>query len=295
MLVRVRAASPNPYDWHFMRGMPYFMRLTVSGIRKPKKIVLGSDIAGQVEAVGKDVTRFQPGDEVFSNVGAGGFAEYTSVPEYLLGLKPTNLTFEQAAAVPLAAMTALQGLRDAGKLQSDQKILIIGASGGVGTFAVQLAKKFGAHVTGVCSTRNLDMVRSIGADDVIDYTTHDFTQDDSKYDLVFQVAGTHSPSDLRRVLTPEGTLVLCSGDSEGRWIGPVDRVLKAVALSPFVSQRLGTFVMKPNTKDLDFLRELIEAGELKPVIDRTYRLSETPEAIRYLETGHARGKVAITV
>lgn len=295
VLVRVRAASPNPYDWHFMRGLPYFMRLTVSGVRKPKKSVLGSDIAGQVETVGKDVTRFQPGDEVFANVGSGGFAEYTCVPENLLSLKPTNLTFEQAAAVPLAAMTALQGLRDAGKLQSGQKVLIIGASGGVGTFAVQIAKTFGAHVTGVCSTRNLDMVRSLGADDVIDYTTDDFTQADPKYDLVLQLAGTHSPADLRRVLTPKGTLVLCSGDSEGRWIGPVDRILKAVALSPFVSQSLGTFVMKPSTKDLEFLRELIEADELKPVIDRTYSLSEVPEAIRYLEEGHVRGKIAITV
>jgi NADPH:quinone reductase-like Zn-dependent oxidoreductase len=295
VLVRVRAASPNPYDWHFMRGVPYFMRLTESGIRAPKQSVLGSDIAGRVEAVGKEVTRFQPGDEVFANVGSGGFAEYTCVPEDLLGLKPANLTFEQAAAVPLAAMTALQGLRDAGKLQSGQKVLIIGASGGVGTFAVQIAKRFGAHVTGVCSARNLDMVRSIGADDVIDYTTHDFTQDGPKYDLVFQLAGTQAPSDLRRVLTPKGTLVLSSGDSEGRWIGPVDRVLKAVALSPFVGQSLRPFLMKPSAKDLEFLRELIEAGELEPIIDRTYSLSEVPEAIRYLEQGHARGKVVIDI
>jgi NADPH:quinone reductase-like Zn-dependent oxidoreductase len=294
MLVRVRAASANPADWHFMRGLPYVMR-PQSGLRKPKSSRLGHDIAGQVEAVGKDVTGFRPGDDVFGSVGAGGFAEYTSVSEGFLVLKPANLTFEQAAAVPLAALTALQGLRDAGQVQPEQKVLIIGASGGVGTFAVQIAKSFGADVTGVCSTRNVEMVRSLGADHVIDYTQEDFTQSGQEYDLIFQLAGTSSPSDCRRALTPKGTLVLSSGDSEGRWIGPVDRVIQAIVLSPFVSQKLGSFLMKPTKDDLQFLKELIEAGNLTPVIDRTYSLSEVPEAIRYLEEGHARGKVVITV
>jgi NADPH:quinone reductase-like Zn-dependent oxidoreductase len=294
VLVRVRAASANPADWHFMRGLPYVMR-PQSGLRKPKNSLLGHDIAGQVEAVGKDVTAFRPGDDVFGSAGAGGFAEYTSVSEGFLVLKPANLTFEQAAAVPLAALTALQGLRDAGQVQPEQKVLIIGASGGVGTFAVQIAKSFGADVTGVCSTRNVEMVRSLGADHVIDYTQEDFTQSGQKYNLIFQLAGTSSPSDCRRALTSKGTLVLSSGDSEGRWIGPVDRVIKAIVLSPFVSQKLGSFLMKPTKDDLQFLEELIEAGNLTPVIDRTYSLSEVPEAIRYLEEGHARGKVVITV
>ena len=294
VLVRVRASSANPADWHFMRGVPYVMR-PQSGLRKPKNGFLGRDIAGEVEAVGKDVTGFRPGDEVFANVGSGGFAEYASVPEAFLVPKPVNLTFEQAAAVPLAALTALQGLRDAGHLQPEQKVLIIGASGGVGTFAVQIAKSLGADVTGVCSTRNLELVRSLGADHVIDYTQADFTQSRQKYDLIFQLAGTSSPSDLRRSLTSEGTLVLSSGDSDGRWIGPVDRLVKAVVLSPFVSQKLGSFLAKENKEDLQFLKELIEAGDVTPVIDRTYALSETLEAIRYLEEGHARGKVVITV
>jgi NADPH:quinone reductase-like Zn-dependent oxidoreductase len=294
VLVRVRAASVNPADWHFMRGVPYVMRAQ-SGLRKPKNGLLGYDIAGQVDAVGKDVTGLSPGDEVFASVGAGGFAEYTSASEGFSVLKPANLTFEQAAAVPLAALTALQGLRDAGQVQPEQKVLIIDASGGVGTFAVQIAKSFGADVTGVCSTRNVELVRSLGADHVIDYTHEDFIQSGQKYDLILQLAGTTSPSDCRRALTSKGTLVLSSGDSEGRWIGPVGRVIKAVVLSPFVSQKLGSFLMKPTKDDLQFLKELIEAGKLTPVIDRTYPLSEVPEAIRYLEEGHARGKVVITV
>jgi NADPH:quinone reductase-like Zn-dependent oxidoreductase len=294
VLVRVRAASANPADWHFMRGQPYIMR-PQSGLRRPRNSVLGRDISGQVEAVGKDVTRFRPGDEVFGDVETAGFAEYRCVTEGFLGPKPANLTFEQAAAVPLAALTALQGLRDAGQVQPEQKVLIIGASGGVGTFAVQIAKWLGADVTGVCSTRNVEMVRSLGADHVIDYTQEDFTQSGQKYDLILQLAGTRSPSDCRRALTPKGTLVLSSGESDGRWIGPVDRIIKAVALSPFVSQKLGSFLAKPNEEDLQFLKELIEAGKVKPVIDRRYPLSEAPEAIRYLEEGHARGKVVITV
>jgi len=293
VLVKIRAAAANPYDWHFMRGEPYFMRLFI-GLRTPKANGLGVDFAGQVEAVGKDVTQFHPGDEVFG-VCNGAFAEYLCTPENELALKPTNLTFEQAAAVPLAAVTALQGLRDTGQLQPEQKVLIIGASGGVGTFAVQIAKVFGAHVTGVCSTRNLKLVRSLGADHVIDYTQEDFTRSGQKYDLIFQLAGTRSPSHCRRALTSKGRLVLSSGDSDGRWIGPIDRLIKAAALSPFVSQTLSSLNTKRSKKDLPYLTELIEAGKVTPVIDRTHSLGEVPEALRYLEQGHARGKVVITV
>jgi len=292
VLVRVRAASVNPRDWHIMRGLPYIVR---PQMRKLRSGVLGSDVAGQVEAVGKDVTRFRPGDEVFAHVLTGAFAEYTCVPEEFLGLKPVTLTFEQAAAVPLAALTALQGLRNHGRIESGQKVLIIGASGGVGTFAVQIAKWLGAHVTGVCSTRNVDLVRSIGADHVIDYTREDFTQNGQKYDLTLQLAGTRSPSECRRALTSKGTLLLSSGESSGRWIGPLGRIIKAVLLSPFVSQRLAPFEAKRSKEDLQVLKELIEAGKVMPVIDRTYSLSEVPEAIRYLEEGHARGKVVVTV
>jgi NADPH:quinone reductase-like Zn-dependent oxidoreductase len=293
VLVRVRAASVNPRDWHFLRGLPYVVRPV--GLRRPKSGVLGSDIAGQVEAVGKAVTRFRPGDEVVAFVLSGAFAEHAAVPEAVLGPKPATLTFEQAATVPLAALTALQGLRDHGRVQPGQKVLILGASGGVGTFAVQLAKSFGAEVTGVSSTRNLELVRSLGADHVIDYTREDFTRSGQTYDLIFQLAGTRSPSDLRRALTPKGTLVLSSGESDGRWIGPLGRVIKAAVLSPFLRQRLGTFEAKQSGDDLRVLKELIESGKLAPVIDRTYPLIETSEAIRYLETGHARGKVVITV
>jgi NADPH:quinone reductase-like Zn-dependent oxidoreductase len=294
VLVRVRAASANPADWHYVRGVPYLMR-PQAGLRKPKNGVLGFDVAGLVETVGKDVTRFRPSDEVFANVENGGFAEYASVSEGVLARKPTNLTFEQAAAVPLAALTALQGLRDVGRVQPGDKLLIIGASGGVGTFAVQIAKAFGAEVAGVCSASNVELVRSLGADRVIDYTREDFTADGQKYDLIFQLAGALSPSRCRRALTSEGTLVLCSGESDGRWIGPVSRVLEAAALSPFVSQKLRPFLAKPNKDDLEFLTELIETGKVKPVIDRMYSLSEVPEAIRYVEEGHARGKVVIAV
>ena len=294
VLVRVRAASANPYDWHFMRGVPYIAR-TAMGLRKPKYSLLGTDVAGEVEAVGNAVTRFQPGDAVFGFVGSGGFAEYVSAPEKLLALKPDNLSFEQAATVPLAAVTALQGLRDAGKIQSGQEVLIVGASGGVGTFAVQIAKSYGADVTGVCSTRNVEMVRSIGADHVIDYTRKDFTRTGQRYDLIFQLAGTASPSACRRALAPRGRLVLSSGDSPGRIIGPVGRIIKAIVMSPFIGQTLGPFVAKPSSNDLEFLRQLIEAGRVAPVIDRTYPLTEAADAIRYLETGHARGKVVIFV
>ena len=298
VLLKVHAASVNPADWHLLRGDPYIARLQL-GLRKPKHRVLGCDVAGQVEAVGKDVATLRPGNEVFGSPfmhGFGAFAEYVCVSEDLLAPKPATLSFEQAAAVPLAASTALQGLRDHGGIEPGHKVLIIGASGGVGTFAVQIAKSFGAEVSGVCSTRNVEMVRSLGADHVIDYTVEDFAQSgQKKYDLIFQLAGTRSPSELRRALTSKGTLVQISGDSDGRWIGPVDRIIKAVVLSPFVSQKMTSFTVKPNKEDLHFLRQLIEAGELMPVIDRTYSLSETPEAIRYLESGHARGKVVITV
>ena len=295
VLVRIRAASANPYDWHFMRGVPYIARLTAAGLFKPKNKFLGSDIAGEVEEVGGAVTRVRAGDAVFGFVGAGGFAEYVATAEKLLALKPANLSFEQAAGVPLAALTALQGLRDAGQIRSKQKVLIVGASGGVGTFAVQIAKYFGADVTGVCSTRNLEMVRSIGADHVIDYTRDDFLRSDQKYDLIFQLAGTTSPGAFRRVLTPKGRLVLSSGDSSGRVIGPVSRLIKAALLSPFISQSIPPFLTKPSSTDLDFLKGLVEAGHVTPVIDRTYSLPESADAIRYLERGHARGKVVISV
>jgi len=293
VLVRVRAASANPLDWHFMRGLPYVARGQI-GLRGPKRRVLGNDMAGEVEAVGTKVTRFRPGDAVMGDV-SGSFAEYASVPEDILGLKPANLTFEQAATVPVAGVTALQGLRDRGRIRAGQKVLIIGASGGVGTFAVQIAKWFDADVTGVCSTRNMEMVRAIGADHVMDYTQEDFTRGGQTYDLIFQLAGTQSPSECRRALTPRGTLLLSSGESSGRWIGPIGRIIKAVVLSPFVRQRLVPFVAKRSNEDLQVLKELIEAGKVSPVIDRTYPLSEVPEAIRYMEKGHARGKVAITV
>jgi NADPH:quinone reductase-like Zn-dependent oxidoreductase len=295
VLVRVHAASPNPYDWHLMRGLPYIARLAGAGLRRPKKPVLGSDMAGEVEAVGNEVARFRPGDKVYGFVRAGGFAEYVSAPEALLALKPANLTYEQAATVPLAGMTALQGLRDVGEIRSGQKVLIIGASGGVGTFAVQIAKWYGADATGVCSTRNLEMVRSIGADSVIDYTREDFTRSSQKYDLIFQLAGTASPSACRRALTPNGRLVLSSGDSPGRFIGPVDRIINALVLSLFVGQTLRPLDTKPRSQDLQFLTDLIEAGSVTPVIDRTYPLIEAADAIRYLETGRARGKVVISV
>jgi NADPH:quinone reductase-like Zn-dependent oxidoreductase len=227
--------------------------------------------------------------------GLGAFAEYAAVAEDVLAVKPANLSFEHAAAVPLAALTALQGLRDHVRIAPGRKVLIIGASGGVGTFAVQIARSFGADVTGVCSTGNVDMVRSLGTDHVIDYTQEDFTRGEQRYDVILQFAGMLSASDCRRALTPKGTLVMSSGESSGRWIGPVGRVVKGLALSPFVSQRIVSFTVKPNKQDLLFLKELIETGDVSPVVDRTYSLTEVPEAIRYLEEGHARGKVVITV
>jgi NADPH:quinone reductase-like Zn-dependent oxidoreductase len=297
VLLRVHAASVNPADWHILRGTPYIARVQF-GLRKPKDRVLGCDVAGHIEAVGKDVTMLQEGEEVFGSPfmhGLGAFAEWVCISEDLLAPKPAALSFEQAAAVPLAALTALQGLRDQGQIEPGHKVLIIGASGGVGTFAVQIAKSFDAEVSGVCSTRNVEMVRALGADHVIDYTKEDFTQSGQTYDLIFQLAGALSPSECRSVLTSNGTLVISSGESEGRWIGPVDRGIKALVLSAFVSQKMASFTVKPNREDLKLLKQFIEEGTLRPVIDRTYPLAQVPEALRYLEEGHARGKVLISV
>jgi NADPH:quinone reductase-like Zn-dependent oxidoreductase len=292
VLIRVCAASVNPYDWHFMRGTPYGVRV-VAGLRKPTEKRLGADVAGQVEAVGRNITQFKPGDAVFGTC-KGAFAEYVCAPESALAMKPDNVTFEQAACVPIAAFTALQGLRDKGKLQPRQKVLINGASGGVGTFAVQIAKSFGADVTGVCSTRNVDIVRSIGADRVIDYTREDFTKSGQRYDLFFDCIGQHSLSVCRRVLNDKGIYVGAGGPSDRWMIGPVARLIKSLVVSRFGSQKLGGLLAKANKKDLIILRELIQAGKVTPVIDRSYGSSEIPAAIRYLEEGHARGKVAIT-
>jgi NADPH:quinone reductase-like Zn-dependent oxidoreductase len=294
MIVRVHAASVNPLDWHYMRGEPYFMR-AMAGMGKPDSIYMGVDFAGTVESVGKNVTRFKPGDEVFGGRD-GAFGEYVSVAEKgSLAMKPTNMTFEQAAAVPIAAITALQALRDKGNLQAGQSVLINGASGGVGTFAVQIAKVYGANVTGVCSTRNLDLVRSIGADQVIDYTREDFTKLSQQYDLIIDTVGTHSLSDYRRVLKPNGALVILGSQDKGRWLGPMWGLVDAKLYSPFVSQKFVFLLAELNPKDLDTLRDWMQAGKVTPVIDRRYALSEVPEAIRYLEQGHARGKVIVTV
>jgi NADPH:quinone reductase-like Zn-dependent oxidoreductase len=294
VLVRVHAAGVGRDVWHVMTGLPYPIRLAGYGLRAPKNPVIGSDVAGVVEALGKDVSRFQPGDEVFG-IGKGSYAEYVCAREDKLAHKPANLTFEQAAVVAISGLTALQALRDHGKVRPGQEVLVIGASGGVGTFAVQVAKAFGAHVTGVCSTTKVDMVRSIGADHVIDYTQEDFAEGDQRYDLILDIGGNSSLSRLRRALTPEGTLVITGGETDGRWLGGTDRQIRALMLSPFVGQKLGTFVSSENHEDMIVLKELIEAGKVTPVIDRTYPLSEVPEAIRYLEEGHARGKVVITV
>jgi NADPH:quinone reductase-like Zn-dependent oxidoreductase len=293
VLIKIRAASVNPLDWHFMRGLPYLMRIA-SGLSKPKITRLGVDAAGTVEAVGKNVTQFRPGDSVFG-VCRGALAEYGCATERALVLKPANVTFEQAAAVPVAAISALQGLRDKGQLQRGQKVLINGAAGGVGTFAVQIAKEFGAEVTGVCSTRNLNMVRSIGAHHVVDYTKEDFTKGGQRHDLILDTAGNHSLADCRRALTAEGTLVLVGGPNTGRWLGPLTGLLKAVVLSRFVSQKVRPFLAQLGQADLIVLREFLEAGKVTPVIDRSYPLSEVANAIRYLEEGHVRGKVVITM
>ncbi|MGI8481651.1 MAG: NAD(P)-dependent alcohol dehydrogenase [Chthoniobacterales bacterium] len=296
VLIKVRAASINPLDWHFIEGTPYIMRMGV-GLRKPKDPRLGVDMAGQVEAVGKNVTQFKPGDEVFG-AKTGAFAEYVCArADKAVVLKPANVTFEQAASVAIAAVTALQGLRDKGHVQPGQRVLINGASGGVGTFAVQIAKSFGAEVTGVCSTRNLDLVRSLGADHVIDYTKEDFTKGEQRYDLILDNVGNQPLSGFRRVLQPKGICVMIGGGgpNDGGLIGPMARPVKAMLLSPFISQKMGMFMAELNKKDLTVLGDLMQSGKVTPVIDRTYPLSQIAEAIRYLEQGHARGKVIITV
>ena len=293
VLVRVRGAGVNPADWAIMSGLPYIAR-PVYGLRKPKTIVRGTDVAGTVKAVGAAVTRFQPGDDVFgwSN---GSYAEYTTAAEDSLAIKPANLTFEQAAAVPMAGQVALQALRDHGKVQAGQTVLINGASGGIGTFAVQIAKALGAEVTGVCSTRNVELVRSIGADHVIDYTQEDFTQNGQHYDFILDNVSNHSLSALRRALTPAGTLVPNGGSFQNHWFAGGRRVISAHVLSRFVSQRLRPFLLSPKLEDLIVLKGLIEAGAVTPVIDRAYPLSETAQAVDLVGKGHARGKVAITV
>ena len=292
VLVKVHAASVNPADWHVMRADPFLIRLMGMGLLKPKSKILGADIAGQVEAVGSNVKQFQPGDEVFGDISRGGFAEYACVTENRLVLKPANLSFEEAASVPLAALTALQGLRDKGQIQPGQKVLIHGASGGVGTFAVPIAKSFGAEVTGVCSTRNVDMVRSIGADHVIDYTKEDFTQNGQHYDLILAVAGNRSVFEYKRSLSPKGIYVMIGGSSTTLMFSSM---LLGPLISTFGSQKMGFMMAKINQNDMVFIKELLEAEKVTPVIDRSYTLSEVPEAIRYLEEGHAQGKVVITM
>ena len=289
VLIKVRAASVNPID-RVYRGRPYMVRL-MSGLRKPKDTRLGRDVAGQVEAVGRNVTQFKPGDEVFGTCRAA-FAEYACAPASALVIKPDKVTFEQAASVPIAGLTALQGLRDKGQIQPGQKVLINGASGGVGTFAVQIAKSFGADVTGVCSPRNIGMVRAIGADQVIDYTQEDFTKGEARYDLILDCVSNHSLSVCRRVLNPHGKFVIV-GASKLR--NSLSHALKGLVLSPFVSQNFVMLIARLRKDDLTILGELIEAGKVRPVIDRCYSLSEAPEAIRYLEQGHAQGKVVITL
>jgi NADPH:quinone reductase-like Zn-dependent oxidoreductase len=294
VLVRVRAAGVDQGVWHMMAGLPYLIRIAGFGLRAPKNPVRGYDVAGRVEAVGENVSRFQPGDEVFGTC-AGSFAEYACAKADRLEPKPANLSFEQAAAVPISGYAALQAVRDQGKVRAGQRVLIIGAGGGVGTFAVQLAKAFGAEVTGVSSTTKTELVRSIGADHVIDYTREDFADGRNRYDVILDIAGNRSLSHLRRALAPEGTLVIVGGEGGGRWLGGIDRQLRAQLLSPFVRQKLGTWISKERQEDLEELRELLEAGKVTPVVDRTFPLSEVPDAIRYLREGRARGKVVITV
>jgi len=293
VLVRIRAAGVNPADWAIMSGLPYIAR-PVYGLRKPKNAVRGTDVAGTIEAVGTGVTGLQPGDEVFGWCD-GSFADYAAASEERLALKPTNLSFELAAAVPMAGLVALQALRDHGGVRAGQKVLINGASGGIGTFAICTAKALGAEVTGVCSTRNVDMVRSIGADHVIDYTREDFTQKDQRYDFILDNVANHSLSDLRRALTPTGTLVPNGGGFNNRWFASGGRVISAHVLKRFVSHRLRPFLVSLKFEDLVVLKELIEAGKVTPVIDRTYPLSEASQAIGHVGEGHARGKVVITV
>ena len=293
VLIKVCAASVNPYDWHFMRGQPYFIRL-MAGLAKPKQRRLGADVAGCVEAVGESVSRFKPGDAVFGAC-RGAFSQYVCAPERTLAIKPDNVSFEQAASAPIAGLTALQGLRDQGKIHAGLNVLINGAAGGVGTFAVQLAKSFGAEVTGVCSTRNVEMIRAIGADQAVDYTRQDFSELGRRYDLIFDCIGNHSLLACRKVMNPNGISVEVGG-SAGRWmLGFFVHAAAVLLLSPFISQRFVTLMAKSKSGDLATIAQLMAAGKLTPVIDRRYGLNDVPEAIRYLEAGHARGKVVITL
>lgn len=296
VLIRIRAAAVNPFDWHYMRGKPYLMRIDV-GFGTPKNPRLGVDYSGTIEAIGRNVSRFKPGDDVFGGK-FGALAEYvTAAEDGQIALKPANLTFEQAAAVNMAAMTALQALRDRGKIQPGQEVLINGASGGVGTFAVQIAKVLGAEVTGVCSTRNVELVRSIGADHVVDYTKEDFTRSGRRFDVILDNVGNRRLLDIRRVLIPKGKYILIGGGGPdaGPWIGPLIGPIKALVLSRFVSQEMGMMMAESKQEDLAILSELLQTGKVTLVIDRRYKLSETAEAIRYLEEGHARGKVVISL
>ncbi|MCX6133325.1 MAG: NAD(P)-dependent alcohol dehydrogenase [Ignavibacteriales bacterium] len=294
VLVRIHAASVNMYDWHLLTADIFVVRLMGGGLLRPKHPIPGADIAGRIEAAGSNVKQFRPGDEVFGDISAcgdGGFGEYVAVPESSLALKPTNLTFAEAAAVPMAANTALQGLRDYGQIQQGQKVLIQGASGGVGTFAVQIAKSFGAEVTAVCSTRNLEQARSLGADHVIDYTKEDFTRSGQQYDLILAVNGYHPLSDYKRALTPQGIYVMAGGTGA--------QIFQAILLGPWMSKtggkKMGGVTGRPKQEDLVFMKGLLEAGRVVPVIDRRYPLSETADALRYLGEGHARGKIVITM
>jgi len=291
VLVKIHAASVNAYDWHFLTADIFLIRLMAGGLLRPKNPRLGGDIAGRVEAVGKNIQQFRPGDEVFGSIGHGGFAEYAVAPERRLALKPANLSFEAAAAVPVAALTALQGLRDCGKIQARQKVLINGAAGGMGTFAVQIAKAFGAEVTAVCSTRNVEQARMLGADQVIDYTKENFTQSGRQYDLIFAANGYHSLAAYKRALTPRGIYVMAGGKPAQLFEG----MLLANWLSEKDGRKLGGVAAKIDQNDLYTLKELLEAGKIVPAIDKRYPLNEVPEALRYLGTNHARGKIVISV
>jgi len=293
VLVRVRAASVDRGTWHLMTGLPKLMRIMGFGFRRPKAPNPGRCLAGTVEAVGQDVTEFKPGDEVYGTCD-GSFAEYARARVGLLAGKPANLSFEQAATVPVSGVTGLQGVRDRAQVQPGEKVLIIGASGGVGTFAVQIAKAVGAEVTGVCSMAKMNLVRTLGADHVVDYTRDDFADSEKCYDAILDIGGNSRLSHLRRALTSGGRLVIIGGETDGRWLGGFDRQLRAMMLSPLVRQKLGILGAKENSADLSVLRELLESGKVTPAVDRTYPLSETPAAIRYLQKGSARGKIVIT-
>jgi NADPH:quinone reductase-like Zn-dependent oxidoreductase len=294
VLLEVRAAGVEPGVWHLMTGLPYLVRVMGYGLIRPKYPVRGRDVAGRVEAVGANVTRFQPGDEVFGTC-EGSFAEYAAAREDKLALKPPNLSFEEAAVIPISGMTALQALRDKGKVRPGDKVLIIGAGGGVGTFAVQIAKAFGAEVTGVCSTTKVALVESIGADHIIDYTREDFADRAGQYDLIIDNAGNRPLSQLRRALAADGTLVIVGGEEGGAWVGPADRIVPAAILSPFVRQRLLPLMAVERQDDLRLLGEMAESGKFTPAVDRRYPLVEAPDAVRHLGEGHARGKVVVTV